>query len=130
MGFLFFGMILFLILRDLWIEMRSLIFSTLQVLLLAVSCPYFWHLKYLKGVEDISFYLSMAVSNFHFLGDNRYVKCQNLCVFVYLHHHFLWLSFCSPWPLAFLKLFISSGVAQDNTLFQISSFKMLSFSCR
>ena len=39
--------------------------------------------KALQGCWNILFYLSKAVSNFHFLGNYGFVKCQNVCVCLY-----------------------------------------------
>ena len=78
----------------------------------------FWphNLKHFKSVR--MYYSFKVVTNFHFFGNYGFVKCQNVCVYFFI----------TPFngnplivydSLAFLNLFISSGIARYNSLFLI-----------
>ena len=75
------------------------------------------------------FYLFEAISNFFSLGIMICYMSKCMGEFVFIHQFIQRLSFYSPNPLAFQKLFFSFDVTWDNSPILITSFKVLIFSC-
>ena len=117
--------------QAIFLQVVRVLFTALDMchpLQASLWCPYFWHLKSLRGTRTYSLTLK-TIANFHFLGSMGLVKCQDVSVgldsfFAFSNGDSSYI--CNFFPRADA---ISSFVANANSLLLITPLEVLSFSC-
>ena len=94
---------------------------------LSLRCPYFLHLQHLKGAAMYYSILSRQYPIFTFLG---IIDLSNVMLSVYLYLFSSGLLMVIHNPYFPQAVFISSGVARNNSLVLITPFEAVSLSRR